>query len=110
RLLVEVPAAEFVKAIDKGVARNTPAAQQPALAARRQQFDAAVLALGQVKKGDVVDLDYLPGRGLLFAHNGRARGDLIPGEDFYAALLRIFLGEHPVDDRLKAGLLGVAAP
>lgn len=110
RMLQEVPAAEFVKAIDKGFARNTPAEQQAALEPRRLQFDAAVQALGKVRKGDIVDLDQLPGRGLRFAHNGEQRGDLIPGDDFYAALLRIFLGDKPVDGRLKAGLLGGAAP
>jgi hypothetical protein len=110
RLLQDVPAAEFVKAIDKGFVRNTPAAQQPALAERRQQFDAQVQALVEVKKGDVVDLDFLPARGLVFSHNGQPRGEAIAGDDFYAALLRIFIGEHPVDDRLKAGLLGGRAP
>ncbi len=110
RMLQDVPAAEFVKAIDKGFARNTPAAQHPVLADRRQQFDAQVQALGQVKKGDVVDLDFLPGRGLVFTHNGQPRGEAIAGDDFYAALLLIFLGERPVDDRLKAGLLGGRAP
>ena len=30
----------------------------------------------------------------------------IAGEDFYRALLRIWLGEHPVQDNLKKALLG----
>ena len=30
----------------------------------------------------------------------------IPGEDFYRALLRIWLGEHPVQDDIKQDLLG----
>lgn len=106
RLLQDVPAAEFVKAIDKGIARNSAAAAQPALNERRLQFDAQVQALGQVKKGDLVNLDFVPGRGLVFTHNGQPRGDAIPGDDFYAAVLGIFIGERPVDDRLKAGLLG----
>jgi len=106
RLLQDVPAAEFVKAIDKGIERNTAAEQLPALNERRGQFDAQVQALGKVKKGDIVNLDFVPGRGMVFTHNGQTRGDVIAGDDFYSAVLRIFLGEHPVDDRLKAGLLG----
>jgi hypothetical protein len=109
RLLQDVPAAEFVKAIDKGFARNTPAAEQPALQERREAFGRQVLAVGKVKKGDVVNLDFVPGRGLLFTLNGHPRGDTIPGEDLYAAVLRIFIGEQPVDARLKSGLLGGAA-
>lgn len=108
KMLVEVEAQEFVKAIDKGIRRNTPAAEQPKLAERQQQFSRAVLALGKVRKGDVVNLDYLPGRGMTMTVNGRVRGAVLPGDDFYAAVLRIFIGDIPVDDALKAGLLGRA--
>lgn len=108
RLLLDVPAAEFVKAIDKGFARNTPVAEQPALNERREAFNRQVLAVEKVKKGDVVNLDFVPGRGLQFTLNGQPRGDMIPGEDLYAAVLRIFIGERPVDARLKSGLLGGA--
>jgi len=110
RMLQDVPAEEFVKAIDKGFARNTPAAEQPALAERRLAFDRQVMAVVKVKKGDVVDLDFVPGSGLVFTLNGQPRGDTIPGADLYAAVLRIFIGEKPVDGRLKSGLLGGAKP
>ena len=106
RMLQDVPAAEFVKAFDKGVARNTPASELPALAERMQRFDAMVNSLGQVRKGDLVDLDWLPGQGLAFAYNGRALGSPIAGVDLYAALLRIFIGPRPTDPEMKIGLLG----
>jgi hypothetical protein len=106
RMLVDVPTEEFVKAFHKGVARNVPAAGQPALAARMAQFDRAVRAIGQVKKGDLINLDYLPSQGLQLVVNGRPRGAAIPGADLYAALMAVFLGDHPVDNQLKAGLLG----
>jgi hypothetical protein len=65
RLMHEVPALEFAKAFDKGVARNTPHSRaggnwQCAHAAVRGQ----IRALGKVRKGDVVDLDLDPTRGL----------------------------------------------
>lgn len=110
KMLLEVDAEEFVKAIDKGIRRNTPQADQPKLAARQQQFRAAVLALRVVRRGDVIDLDYLPGRGMTMTVNGSLRGAPLPGDDFYAAVLRIFIGDRPVDDDLKAGLLGQRPP
>ena len=106
RMLLGVDTIEFVKAVNKGVARNTPAAEQPGLAERVARFNALVQAIGKVKKNDVVDLDFLPGRGMQLAFNGEPRGAPIPGEDFYAALLRIFIGDLPVDRELKIGLLG----
>lgn len=106
RMLVAVDTEEFVKAFNKGIVRNTPPAILPALTERMRRFDVQVRAIGKVKKGDVIDLDWLPGRGLQLSLNGQPRGEPIAGEDLYAALLRIFIGERPVDAELKIGLLG----
>lgn len=106
RMLQDVDIEEFVKAFDKGVARNTPPAERPALAERVARFDELLRGMVKVKKRDVVDLDWLPGRGLQLALNGKLRGAPIPGEDLYAALLRIFVGERPADPEMKIGLLG----
>ena len=106
RMMMEAPTEEFVKAIDKGIGRNMPESAQAGLAERRERFNAQVRAVGKVKKGDVVDLDFVPERGLVFSYNGKAQGEPIPGADFYAAVMSIFLGDKPVDKKLKAGLLG----
>lgn len=106
RLLQDAPASELVKALNKGIDRNTPPAELPAMAARRAQLDAAMMTIGNVKKGDVVDLDYEPARGLVFAYNGSPRGEPLAGADLYAAMLRSFVGERPYDKLLKSGLLG----
>lgn len=105
RMLQDVPAAEFVKALNKGMERNSPADAWPELAPRVQRLAEQITASGRVRKGEVVDLDLDPTRGLLFARNGKLVGEPIPGVDFYAALLRAFIGEHPYDERMKAGLL-----
>ena len=106
KMMVDVDSAEFVKAFGKGMRRNHSEAELAALRDRMQRFDAAVAAIGKLKKGDVVDLDWLPGTGVRLSLNGRPRGEAIPGEDLYAGLLKIFIGGDPVDKRLKAGLLG----
>lgn len=106
KMLVEVESKEFAKAVDKGVRRNNTEAEQAALRERVQRFDRTILEIGVLKKGDVIDLDWLPGRGFVLAVNGRERGEAIAGEDMYRAILKIFLGPDPVDKKLKAGLLG----
>ena len=106
RMLLEVPAVEFTKAIDNGITRNATQAELPGLRERMATFEQRVQALGTVHKGDVVDLDWVPGSGMHFSLNGVAKGAPIPGEDFYAALLKIFIGDKPVDPELKTGLLG----
>jgi hypothetical protein len=106
RMLVEVDTVEFAKSFNRGIRRNTAPADLPALLDRMQDFDARIRKLGKVKVNDVIDLDFLPGRGLLMSVNGRAQGEPIAGEDLYAALLRIFLGDKPSDPELKSALLG----
>ncbi|MDO9075540.1 MAG: chalcone isomerase family protein [Rubrivivax sp.] len=105
-MLHKVPAEEFVKAFRKGLQRNTPEAELPPLRGRMAQFEAQVAATSTVQKGDVVDLDFEPGRGTAFRLNGTLRGEAIAGEEFYAALLRSFVGDRPYDRELRAGLLG----
>ena len=105
-MLLDVGIEEFIKAFHKGVERNTPAAALPSLAGRMAQFDTLLQGIGKVKKMDIVDLDWLPQQGLRLTLNGRQRGLPIAGEDLYAALLRIFVGQRPVDKEMKIGLLG----
>ena len=109
RMLIDVPADQFIKAFHQGIDRNNPPEVRARLAGRAALFDALLRPLGEIHKGDAVNLDFLPGQGLLFWHNGRQLGAAIPGEDFYGALLRVFVGEHVSDERLRAGLLGQPA-
>ena len=106
KMMLDVDAKEFSKAFNVGIRRNTTQSEQGAMKGRMDQFDLAIESIGAVKKGDVVNLDYLPARGVVLTLNGTARGQPIPGEDLYAGILKIFLGELPVDKKLKAGLLG----
>lgn len=106
RMLQDVDAEEFVKAFVKGVARNTPPADAARLTERMAQFNAVVRGLVKLKKKDVIDLDFIPGKGLVLLRNGAPRGAPVAGEDFYAALLRCFVGVRPADADMKIGLLG----
>lgn len=106
RMLHDVPAVEFSKAVRKGVSRNLPAGDAVGLNDRLERFVKAIEALGKVRAKDVVNLDFEPGRGLAMYVNATVRGEPIPGDDFYAALLRSFIGDVPYDVKMRAGLLG----
>ncbi len=108
-MLQNAPSAEFVKAVEKGITRNSSEPEVAALRARLDQFEANVSALQRVARGDVVDLDYEPERGMAMRVNGKLAGQPIAGADFYAALLRSFVGERPYDKKLRDGLLGRTA-
>ncbi|KQY80208.1 MULTISPECIES: chalcone isomerase family protein [Roseateles] len=106
-LVKDVSTQEFVKAINKGVQRNTTEAEQAALADRVKQFNAAISEVGRVKKGDLLVVDYLPAQGgTVLMVNGKPWGKPIEGQDFYTAFLKVFIGDRNSDAHLRAGLLG----
>jgi len=108
RMLMDGPSDEFAKAFTGGITKRTPAAQVAAMQGRIAAFDRTLRSVGKVHKGDVVDLDWLPAEGLAMRINGKPVGTPVPGADLYAAMLDIFVGDRPVDAKMKAGMLGAA--
>ncbi len=59
----------------------------------------------EARKGDIYDIIYTPGDGVTVSIKGKLKGS-ISGLDFKNALFAIWLGEKPVDNSLKQGMLG----
>ncbi len=108
-MLRDLSAQQLSEALVEGIRNNSSAAEQEALKGRIDELVAIMNALGEARTGDRIQLDFLPDSGTRVVVNGEPRGKPIPGEDFYRALLRIWLGEKPVDSDLKQGLLGRAS-
>jgi Chalcone isomerase-like len=106
RMLREANAEDFNKALVSGMRRNATEAELITLRDRLAQLERVIDGIGTVRKGDAITLDYVPERGMTLAVNGAVKGQSIYGADFYRTLLEIFVGDHPVDPRLKKGLLG----
>jgi len=105
-MLRDLSAQQLSEALAEGIRNNTSAAEQEALKPRIDELIGIMNALGEAKKGDAILLDFVPDAGTSVVLNGQVRGKPIAGEDFYRALLRIWLGDKPVDADLKKGLLG----
>ncbi len=60
---------------------------------------------GDMKVGDIIECTVLPGEGTQVMLNSDDKG-IIEGDDFGAALLRVWLGPKPPTEELKNGLLG----
>ena len=106
RMLREANAEDFNKALVSGMRRNATEAELIVLRDRLAQLEQVIDSIGTVRKGDTITLDYVSERGMTLAVNGAVKGPSIHGADFYRTLLEIFVGDHPVDPRLKKGLLG----
>ena len=105
-LLRELTGEEFADAMVKGFRKNNSDADVARLQPRLDELRKTMVAFGSVKKGTAIQLNFVPGAGSRTLVDGAQKGADIPGDDFYAALLKIWLGTKPVDDDLKEGLLG----
>jgi hypothetical protein len=105
-MLRDVGADAFTEALADGIRANHSEAEAKALEPRIKELGAIIAELKEAKKGMAIALDWQPPSGTVMLVNGAARGKAIPGEDFYRALLRIWIGDKPVQDDLKKALLG----
>ena len=104
-MLRDVGADPFIEALVEGIKANHTEAEAKALEPRVKQLGAAISEMKEAKKGMTIALDW-NGKATQLVVDGKPAGQPIPGEDFYRALLRIWLGEKPVQDDLKKALLG----
>jgi len=106
--LRNLDADSFAGGLNDGLRNNHTEAQLAGFKSQLEVLNANLKAVGDTRKGDVVLLDFTPEAGTRLSVNGQQRGTAIPGEDFYEAVLRIWLGEKPADGDLKKRLLGGA--
>jgi hypothetical protein len=100
----EVEREKIIDGWNDGFVENNSDEQLKSLQARIDVFNSY---FSDLKKGDVLLYDFIPGTGTRVTINGEEKG-VIEGADFYAALLDIWLGDEPADDDLKDAMLGMA--
>jgi hypothetical protein len=105
RMLRDVSAEQFSGALAEGIRANHSEADARALEPSVKQLTAIMAEVQEAKKGMVISLGW-NGKVTQLRVDGKATGSPIEGEDFYRALLRIWLGDKPVQDDLKKMLLG----
>lgn len=105
-MLRNVDAETFAGALNDGLRNNHSEAQLAAMKTSIDVLNANLKTAGEARKGDVIHFEFVPEAGTRVTINGQVRGSVIPGEDFFTAVLRIWLGDKPVDGSLKKGLLG----
>ncbi len=59
-----------------------------------------------VDEGHTFAMEFVPGKGTQFFIQGEPQGQPIDDAEFFQMILRIWLGNDPVDMRLKESLLG----
>ena len=105
-MLRNVDADSFAGALNDGLKANLTEAQLAGFKAQVDALNANLKAVGEAKKGDLIHFEFTPDAGTRVLVNGQPRGTAIPGDDFFTAVLRIWIGDKPVDGALKKALVG----
>jgi hypothetical protein len=104
-LLRDVSAQQDLKYLLGGLTDNNSAAELAAIQVPLEQFMTLMHKIGRIPRGGVVQLDYLPSLGTRVWLDQHFLG-AVPGAAFNRSLLKIWLGERPIQKNLKRALLG----
>ena len=105
-MLRDVSAEQFIESFDVALRNNNSEAQLAEVKVEKDDLFARIRAVGEAREGTEITLDYLPSAGTTLVVGGTARGKPIPGEAFYRAILRSWVGENPSQEDMKKRLLG----
>ena len=106
RFLREVDADLFVASLLDGLRNNLSAQEVERLRPRTEVLVNTLRSIGSVRRGEWVDFEFTPRDGTRLILNGTTHGANIPGEDFFLAVLAVWLGDKPAHEDLKRGMLG----
>lgn len=85
---------------------GTQPSEMAVMKSRLAELDRIIEAERVINLGGTIMLDYVPARGTIVRVNGSQKADPLPGEEFYNALLRIWLGDQARSQTLRDQLLG----
>ncbi len=105
-MLRDIDANELGRLFTRGMEDNAPKEEFSKSIPGTIKLAEVFSARKKLVAGDAFFVDYVPGQGTTIVVNGKALNDPIREPEFFAALLRIWLGNSPADRGLKAALLG----
>lgn len=106
RFLRDVDSDLFVASLQNGLKSNHSEEQLALWREQVESLTATIRTIALARRGDSVTFDFNPAEGIRVTVNGATRGPIIQGEDFYSAVLRVWIGGKPADEGLKKGILG----
>lgn len=108
-MMRDIDAGELGKLFTKGVEDNTPKSEMSKLVPGLLRMGQLFADQKQLKSGDNVLIDWVPGTGTTLTINGKLQPDPFKEPEFFNALMRIWFGDKPADASLKEALLGKPA-
>lgn len=104
RMMRDLDADTLHGALQDGLNSNLAPAELAEIKPQAEQLAIIMKSIGKVREGDTIAIDFSV-EGVGIGLNGEARGK-VDGAAFARALLKVWLGDNPVDAALKKALLG----
>ena len=108
-LLRDIDSNELGKAFTKGFEDNSPKSEMSKLIPGLTKMGQIFADQKKMMTGENFTIDWIPGTGTVISVRGVQQGEPFKEPEFYAALMRIWLGHNPADSKLKDALLGKAS-
>ncbi|RVT86128.1 chalcone isomerase family protein [Inhella crocodyli] len=106
KMLRDVDGKDLGKAFTEAMQKNMTPEDRSKTINGIFKFGQIFADIKRAPSGSNIQVDWIPGTGSQVFFDGKAAGEPIKEPEFYAALLRIWVGEHPADDNLKDAWLG----
>lgn len=104
-MLRDIDANELGKLFTRGVEDNAAKTEMSKLIPGLIRMSQIFSDQKKLAAGDSFTFEWLPGTGGLLTVKGKPQGEPFKEQEFYTALLRIWLGPVPADFKLKDALL-----
>ncbi|MDD4927532.1 MAG: chalcone isomerase family protein [Methylotenera sp.] len=105
-MLRDIDAAELGKLLTRGIEDNMGTAAMSTLVPGLVRMGEMFAAQKKMAAGDTFIIDWIPGQGTVITVKGVVQGEPFKEPEFFAALMSIWLGQAPADQKLKEALLG----
>ena len=108
-MLRDIDSNELGKAFTKGFEDNAPKGEMSKLIPGLVRMGQVFSDQKKLAAGDTFTNDWIPGTGMVMTIKGKVQGEPFKEQEFFNALMRIWLGAHPADFKLKDALMGKAS-
>lgn len=107
-MLRDIDANELGRLFTRGMQDNSPKEEFSRSIAGTLRMAEIFSTQKKLSAGENFGVDWIPGTGTVVMINGKPQGEPIKEPEFFAGLMRIWLGPNAADRALKEALLGQA--
>lgn len=104
--LRELPSTELGRLFLKGMGENSSKDLMTKHALASTRLIEVFSGKAKLMPGDSFAMEFVPGKGTQFFITGKAQGEPVGDAEFFAMIMRIWVGPSPADNLLKDALMG----